>query len=577
MAGHGGRYRGLGVAAALTAGSLLAVCLTSCSPGTGADGRLQVVTSTDVYASIVRAVTGDRVEVTPLVTGLAQDPHSFEASARDELAVSRAGVLVENGGGYDDFMDRLRDAAGAPGAVTLNVVRLSGHHAPPGGELNEHVWYDFASVAELVHRLLAVLDAERPRDAAAFRVGAARFLNRLHDLEHVESGLRRRFDGTPVAITEPVPLYLLSACGFVNRTPEQFSAGVESDNGVSAAVLQDTVELFDRHAVRLLVYNAQTIGAETTQLRAAAAANGIPAVAVTETLPPDTNYLTWMQGEPGCGHESVGTMTAVLELQHAALGYGSRQLWRDLDLSVAPGEFLAVLGANGSGKTSLLRAVLGLQPLSSGRVLIDGRPAQRGSALIGYVPQQRSLDPQTPLRARDVVGQGIDGHRWGVGSLSVSRRRQRRRRVDEVLAEIGAAEYAQVPIGLLSGGEQQRVRIGQALATDPKLLLCDEPLLSLDLNHQAAVTEVIDRRRRERDTAVVFVTHEINPVLPYADRVLYLADGRFRVGPVDEVMTSQTLSTLYGRPVDVLRVDERIIVAGAPDLHDHHDAAVQQP
>ena len=267
-------------------------------------------------------------------------------------------------------------------------------------------------------------------------------------------------------------------------------------------------------------------------------------------------------------------MTAVLELQQATLGYGGRRLWHDLDLSVAPGEFLAVLGANGSGKTSLLRAVLGLQPLSSGRVLIDGRPAHRGSALIGYVPQQRSLDPQTPLRARDVVGQGIDGHRWGVASLSPSGRSARRRRVDEVLAEVGASDYANVPVGLLSGGEQQRVRIGQALATDPKLLLCDEPLLSLDLNHQAAVTEVIDRRRRERDTAVVFVTHEINPVLPYVDRVLYLADGRFRVGPVEQVMTSQTLSGLYGRAVDVVRVGERIVVAGVPDLHAHHDPAV---
>ncbi|HEY8300458.1 MAG TPA: metal ABC transporter ATP-binding protein [Jatrophihabitans sp.] len=267
-------------------------------------------------------------------------------------------------------------------------------------------------------------------------------------------------------------------------------------------------------------------------------------------------------------------MSAALELRHAALGYGSRRLWHDLDLSVAPGEFLAVLGANGSGKTSLLRAVLGLQPLTSGAVLVGGRPAHRGSPLIGYVPQQRPLDPFTPLRARDVVGQGIDGHRWGVGSLRGARRADRRRRVDEVLAEVGASEYAHLPVGLLSGGEQQRVRIGQALATDPALLLCDEPLLSLDLNHQAAVTELIDRRRRERDTAVVFVTHEINPVLPFADRVLYLAEGRFRIGTVDEVMTSSTLSALYGRPVDVVRIGDRVVVAGVPDLHAHHDAAV---
>ncbi|HEY8300457.1 MAG TPA: zinc ABC transporter substrate-binding protein [Jatrophihabitans sp.] len=290
MAVHGARALGTGVLAALTAVG----ALTACSSAANADGRLQVVTSTDAYASIVRAVAGHRVDVTALITSTAQDPHSFEASGRDELAVSRAGVLIENGGGYDDFMARLRQASGSS-AVTLNVVALSGHHAPAGGELNEHVWYDFAAVTALVHRLVAVLGAKRPRDVGAFRSGARRFLARLRGLEQTEASLRRRFAGTPVAITEPVPLYLLDACGLVNRTPEQFSVGVESGNGVSASVLQRTLALFDRHAVRMLVYNAQTTGAETTRARAAAAANAIPAVPVTETLPPGTGYLSWMQ------------------------------------------------------------------------------------------------------------------------------------------------------------------------------------------------------------------------------------------------------------------------------------------
>ena len=266
-------------------------------------------------------------------------------------------------------------------------------------------------------------------------------------------------------------------------------------------------------------------------------------------------------------------MTPVLELRDAVLSYGTRDLWHDLNLSVDAGEFVAVLGANGSGKTSLLRAVLGLQPLSAGQVLIEGAPAHRGSASIGYVPQQRPLDPLTPLRARDVVRQGIDGHRWGLGWPFGARSASRRSRVTTALAQVGATPYTDAPVGMLSGGEQQRVRIAQALATDPQLLLCDEPLLSLDLNHQAAITALIDRRRREHDTAVVFVTHEINPVLPYVDRVLYLADGQFRIGTVDEVMTSQTLSVLYGRPVEVLRSGDRIIVAGVPDLHTHHHEA----
>jgi zinc/manganese transport system ATP-binding protein len=262
-------------------------------------------------------------------------------------------------------------------------------------------------------------------------------------------------------------------------------------------------------------------------------------------------------------------MTApALELRGASLAYGDRVVWSQLDLTVEPGEFVAVLGANGSGKTSLLRAILGLQPLSAGRVLVGGAPARRGSRRIGYVPQQRRVDPLTPLRARDLVGQGVDGHRWGIGRPSPSRRRQ----IDAALDSVGASAYANLPVGLLSGGEQQRVRIAQALATDPQLLLCDEPLLSLDLNHQQAVTALVDRRRRTSGTGVVFVTHEINPILPYVDRVLYLAAGRFRVGTVDEVMTSRTLSSLYGVAVDVIRTGSGLLVAGVPDTHVHeHD------
>ncbi len=262
---------------------------------------------------------------------------------------------------------------------------------------------------------------------------------------------------------------------------------------------------------------------------------------------------------------------SVLRLTGAALGYGRRTLWSGLDLDVAAREFVAVLGANGSGKTSLIRAILGLQPLSAGRVEVAYRPVRRGSEDIGYVPQQRRIDPLTPLRARDVVGQGLDGHHWGI-SLP---RPDRRAKVDAALHAVGAGEYAHMPIGLLSGGEQQRVRIAQALVADPPLLLCDEPLLSLDLPSQRIVTSLVDRRRRERDTAVLFVTHEINPVLPYVDRVLYLAGGRFRIGTVDEVLNSATLSELFDAPIEVVHVGGRILVAGIPDTpeqahHDHH-------
>lgn len=264
----------------------------------------------------------------------------------------------------------------------------------------------------------------------------------------------------------------------------------------------------------------------------------------------------------------TSTAEPILQLRDASLVVGGRLLWSGLDLEVRDGEFLAVLGANGSGKTTLLRAVLGLQPLTSGDLRVAGRPVERGSDLIGYVPQERRIAPPTPVRARDLVRLGLDGQRLGPGWYDGGRRN---RRILEILDAVGARQLADARVDRLSGGEQQRVRIAQALATDPRVLLCDEPLLSLDLRHQQAVVRLIDERRRARGTAILFVTHEINPVLPYVDRVLYLADGRFRVGSVSEVMTSASLSALYGSNVEVIRSGGRILVAGVPDHGDEAD------
>lgn len=255
---------------------------------------------------------------------------------------------------------------------------------------------------------------------------------------------------------------------------------------------------------------------------------------------------------------------APLTIEGARLAYGPRVVWSDVDLTVRPGEFVTVLGPNGSGKTSLLRAVLGLTPLSGGRLTIMGAPPRRGSRAVGYIPQQRLVDPSTPVRARDLVRLGLDGDRWGIGVRST------RQRVDALLAAVGATPYGDVPLGMLSGGEQQRVRIAQALGTEPALLLCDEPLLSLDLKHQHEVTALIDQLRRERGTAVVFVTHEINPVLPYTDRVLYLAPAGHAVGTPDEVLTSPRLSALYGTPIEVLRSRGRVVIVGGDEDHVHH-------
>ena len=259
----------------------------------------------------------------------------------------------------------------------------------------------------------------------------------------------------------------------------------------------------------------------------------------------------------------------VLSLKNASLGFGERQLWRDLNLDVAAGEFVAVLGSNGTGKTSLLRVILGQQELTSGSVELLGQPVRAGSREIGYIPQQKLLDQGTPLRARDLVAFGLNGHRFGLPRSSSDEKA----RVDEVLASVGASAYANAPVATLSGGEQQRVRVAQSVVGRPSLLLCDEPLLSLDLAHQRGVSELIDQQRRELNTAVVFVTHDVNPILGMVDRVLYLAGGQFRIGTPDEVLRSDVLSDMYGTPVDVFRSRGRVVVVGAPEhgnSHDHH-------
>lgn len=263
------------------------------------------------------------------------------------------------------------------------------------------------------------------------------------------------------------------------------------------------------------------------------------------------------------------TPEPVLVLKKATLRFGERTLWKELDLDVAPGEFIAVLGPNGTGKTSLLKVLLGLNRLATGSVTIQGKQPHRGNNRIGYIPQQKAFDKDLPLRGRDIVRLGLDGHRFGF----VAHDQGVLDRVDEVIHEVGADAYVDDPIGLLSGGEQQRLRIAQSLLSKPAILLCDEPLLSLDLKSQQATSMLIDSYRTRFNTAVLFVTHDINPILPMVDRVLYLVGGKWAIGTPEQVLTTESLTRLYGTPVDVLRIRGRIIVVNTPDdtgLSGHH-------
>ncbi|MFI6345428.1 metal ABC transporter solute-binding protein, Zn/Mn family [Streptomyces sp. NPDC050560] len=261
------------------------------APGSGA--KIPVVASTNVYGDIAKAVGGDRVDITSIVSDPDQDPHSYEASTQNQLALSKAKVVIENGGGYDDFVDRMLKTAGG-GAEVINAVKVSGKTAPEGGELNEHVWYDFPTVARIADRIATALGKASPDDASDFTGNAKSFTAKLKPLEDKEAQIKKAHQGDGIAITEPVPLYLTEASGLVNRTPEDFSEAIEEGSDVSPKALRDTLALFTGKKVRVLVYNEQTSGPQTEKVGKAAKDSGVPDVPVTETLPDGKDYLGWM-------------------------------------------------------------------------------------------------------------------------------------------------------------------------------------------------------------------------------------------------------------------------------------------
>lgn len=251
----------------------------------------------------------------------------------------------------------------------------------------------------------------------------------------------------------------------------------------------------------------------------------------------------------------------VLTLQDVSIRLGGRQILDRVGFGLAPGEFTGLIGSNGAGKTTILRIVMGLRRPDEGRVLIDGRPPARRGRAIGYVPQKVQIEPDAPLRARDLVALGLDGHRLGPRLPS----RPRRELVEQMLEAVGAARFADERVGTLSGGEAQRVLIAHALIGRPKLLLMDEPLANLDLRSGQEIVELTARMARTQQVAVLLTAHDMNPLLPVMDRVIYVAGGRAAAGGVDEVVRGDVLTELYRHPVRVLRVDGRIlVVAGHP-------------
>ena len=293
------------------AGSALVLLLAGCgSAGSGpasasasASGQaVEVATSTDVYGDIVSSIGGDRVHVTPIIHSAAQDPHSYQATPQDRLTVSKARIVVENGGGYDDFFSTLA-ADGTGDHQLIDVTKLSGlapktGTAAPGNagaaEFNEHLWYNFETMSTLADALSEDLARIDPAGKASFTANADQFKSELGKLKARTITLKQRHAGEAVAITEPVPLYLIDAVGLVNKTPDEFSHAIETGDDVPATVMKETLDLIEGRSVKMLAYNAQTEGPQTKALKDAATKAGVPVINFTETLPDGKNYLPWM-------------------------------------------------------------------------------------------------------------------------------------------------------------------------------------------------------------------------------------------------------------------------------------------
>jgi len=262
-----------------------------------------------------------------------------------------------------------------------------------------------------------------------------------------------------------------------------------------------------------------------------------------------------------------GSSTEILSVANLSVSLAGREILRDVSFTCDAGEFIGLIGSNGAGKTTLLRVILGLTAPTSGSVRVAGRERSSRKPLIGYVPQKIGLDPDMPIRARDLVGLGIDGHRFGIPRPTAKRNAL----IDEMLAAVDATRFAGTRVGNLSGGEQQRIMIAHALISRPRLLLLDEPLANLDIRSEQEVVSLVARIAAEQNVAVLFAAHGMNPLLPVMDRVAYIARGRVAIGTTAEVVTTESLSRLYGRHVDVVTVHNRIlVVAGREDEGLHH-------
>ncbi len=265
------------------------------------------------------------------------------------------------------------------------------------------------------------------------------------------------------------------------------------------------------------------------------------------------------------------TTDTVLSLEKITVFRSGRMILKDVDLEIERGEFYGLIGANGVGKTTLLKVILGLIKPDGGHVSIVTDPEDK-RPILGYVPQKIQFEKEMPLRARDLVKLGLDGHKFGIGLFD----KKSRKLVDEILSAVDAVEFGDARIGELSGGQQQKILIAHGLIANPKVLLLDEPLANLDLKSQQEVINLVNQLKIERGIAILFSAHDMNPLTNVMDKVVYIANGKTATGKVSEIITSETLTGLYGYPVDVLEHNNRLIVLTGNETEGLHHETVNE-
>ncbi len=548
----------------------VALLASACAATSGADpaGTISVVGAENQYANVLAQVGGKYVAATAIMSNPNTDPHTFEASASVARTLSQAQLVVQNGVGYDTWANTIESAAPNPARKVITVQNLLGL---PDDTPNPHLWYKPGTMTAVANEIAADLAAIQPAHASYFKANAAAFIASLSAWNNAIAAFKAAYPDTAVATTEPVADYMLQAAGADNMTPWALQADIMNGTDPSAQDVAAQRNLFsraqsegvslqsagDRHADRVVHHAGraeQHPGGRRLRDDAAARLQ-LPVLDGGRSPGPAER-----RGQPHLHGASVMTED-LLRLDGVSVRLGGREILRDVSFGIRPGQFTGLIGPNGAGKTTLIRVILGLQPVTSGSVLIDGRPRSAREESIGYVPQKLAIEPDMPLRVRDVVALGLDGNKLGIRLPS----RARRELVDDMLTAVGAQRYANARVGELSGGEQQRVMIAHALISKPKLLLLDEPLANLDISSEQGIVSVLARLARAEGVAVLLSAHDMNPLMPVMDRIVYVAAGRVAVGDADEVVQPEVLSRLYGQHVDVIRVHGRILVVAAPD------------